>query len=92
MQLLSQPRNKRSLHSRSVHSSHSLSPPPVRCGTWMDRRFPECKALNEAYKKCFAAQPFRWGQADGNVEDKCEEFYDAFRECVESSLEKKAKP
>ena len=31
----------------------------------MDKRFPECAPLNEAYKKCFAKQPFRWGVASG---------------------------
>ena len=54
----------------------------------MDRRFPECKQLHEAYRKCFAQQPFRWGQATGSSEDKCEDAYEAFRECVETSLEK----
>ena len=57
-------------------------------GAHMDRRFPECKQLHEAYRKCFAQQPFRWGQATGSTEDKCEEAYEAFRECVETSLEK----
>ena len=54
----------------------------------MDQRFPECKTLHEAYRKCFAQQPFRWGQASGSTEDKCEDAYEAFRECVETSLEK----
>ena len=54
----------------------------------MDKRFPECKQLHEAYRKCFAQQPFRWGQATGSSEDKCEDAYEAFRECVETSLEK----
>ena len=54
----------------------------------MDQRFPECKQLHEAYRKCFAQQPFRWGQATGTTEDKCEDAYEAFRECVETSLEK----
>ena len=54
----------------------------------MDQRFPECKQLHEAYRKCFAQQPFRWGQATGTTEDKCEDAYEAFRECVENSLEK----
>jgi len=57
----------------------------------MDQRFPECKQLHEAYRKCFAQQPFRWGSATGNVEDKCEDAYEAFRECVEKSLEKDKK-
>ena len=55
---------------------------------YMDQRFPECKQLHEAYRKCFAQQPFRWGQATGTTEDKCEDAYEAFRECVENSLEK----
>ena len=54
----------------------------------MDRRFPECKQLHELYRKCFAQQPFRWGQATGSSEDKCKDAYEAFRECVETSLEK----
>ena len=54
----------------------------------MDQRFPECKDLHALYKKCFAQQPFRWGQATGTTEDKCEDAYEAFRECVENSLEK----
>ena len=57
----------------------------------MDQRFPECKQLHEAYRKCFAQQPFRWGQATGSTEDKCEDAYEAFRECVEKSLEKDKK-
>ena len=57
-------------------------------GAPMDKRFPECKQLHEAYRKCFAQQPFRWGQATGTTEDKCEDAYEAFRECVENSLEK----
>ena len=60
-------------------------------GAHMDQRFPECKQLHEAYRKCFAQQPFRWGSATGNVEDKCEDAYEAFRECVEKSLEKDKK-
>ena len=54
----------------------------------MDQRFPECKDLHALYRKCFAQQPFRWGQATGTTEDKCEDAYEAFRECVENSLEK----
>ena len=57
-------------------------------GAPMDKRFPECKDLHALYRKCFAQQPFRWGQATGSAEDKCEDAYEAFRECVETSLEK----
>ena len=57
-------------------------------GAPMDQRFPECKDLHALYRKCFAQQPFRWGQATGTTEDKCEDAYEAFRECVENSLEK----
>ena len=57
-------------------------------GAHMDQRFPECKDLHALYRKCFAQQPFRWGQATGSSEDKCEDAYEAFRECVENSLEK----
>ena len=57
----------------------------------MDQRFPECKDLHALYRKCFAQQPFRWGQATGSTEDKCEDAYEAFRECVEKSLEKDKK-
>ena len=57
-------------------------------GAHVDQRFPECKDLHALYRKCFAQQPFRWGQATGTTEDKCEDAYEAFRECVENSLEK----
>ena len=60
----------------------------TRARAHMDQRFPECKDLHALYRKCFAQQPFRWGQATGTTEDKCEEAYEAFRECVETSLEK----
>ena len=68
-----------------VAARHELK---TRARAPMDQRFPECKELHEAYRKCFAQQPFRWGQATGTTEDKCEDAYEAFRECVENSLEK----
>lgn len=55
----------------------------------MDSRFPECKELNAAYQRCFSAQPFKWGTANGHEEDACEDVFEAFKECVENSLEKK---
>ena len=76
------------------HCSLSQGTRSQRCvgrharGAHMDRRFPECKDLHALYRKCFAQQPFRWGQATGSSEDKCEDAYEAFRECVENSLEK----
>ena len=55
----------------------------------MDARFPECAPLHEAYRKCFSKQPFRWGTASGHEDDACEDVFEAFKECVERSLEKK---
>jgi len=56
----------------------------------MDKKFPECAPLHDAYRKCFARQPFRWGTATSAIEDACEDAFDAFKECVERSLEKSA--
>ena len=56
----------------------------------MDKKFPECAGLQKAYLACFSKQPFRWGTASGAEEDACEDAFDAFKECVERSLEKSA--
>jgi len=55
----------------------------------MDKTFPACADLHKKYQECFSKQPFKWGTASGAEEDACEELFDAFKECVEESLEKK---
>ena len=54
----------------------------------MDRRFPSANGSTRPTASASPSNRFRWGQATGSSEDKCEDAYEAFRECVENSLEK----
>lgn len=52
----------------------------------MDKAFPACRDSYAQYRKCFSAQSWLWGRANGEVDDECEEAFENFRDCVNAAV------